>query len=184
VILLEADLRRPMLDAYLGLNRNAGFTDLLSGRRTVSDVVQVLNTDKFLPQHDARIGAAAAPDETSSKRDLLYISSGPLPPNPAELLATGRVNEVLTELTAVCDQVVIDAPPILLVSDALEVAKKVDGVILVARMRASRVDEARMARQTLERIGVKPLGVIVAGVERTKTYYHRYGGEYTKPSPS
>ena len=178
VILLEADLRRPMLDKYLGLEGGRGFTDLLAGTRSISEIVQIVGTDRFLPQHDARIGAAGAHGEPSSQRDLLYVAAGPLPPNPAELLAMDRTDEVLKQLTALCDYVVVDAPPILLVSDALEIAKKVDGVILVGRMRSTRVDEALRTRQSLERIGVKPLGVIVAGVARVKAYYRRYGGYY------
>jgi len=180
VILLEADLRRPMLDKYLGLDGSKGFTDLLAGSRPIAEVVQIVGTDRFLPQHDGRIGAAKANSEPSAKRDLLFVAAGPLPPNPAELLAMDRTSDALKQLTTVCDYVIIDAPPILLVSDALEIAKKVDGVILVARMRVTRVDEAQMTRQSLERIGVKPLGVIVAGVARAKAYYRRYGGYYAE----
>jgi Mrp family chromosome partitioning ATPase/capsular polysaccharide biosynthesis protein len=180
VILLEADLRRPMLNSYLGLDGHLGFSDLLSGTRTVSEVVQVLETTRFLPQKGP---GARVPDQTvapTAHRDLLYVSAGPLPPNPAELLATDRTADVFKQLTAVCDYVIIDAPPVLLVSDALEIAKKVDGVILVSRLRATRIDEARRTRQSLERIGVKPLGVIVSGVMRAKAYYRRYGGYYAK----
>lgn len=178
VILLEADLRRPILDKYLDLDSKRGFTDLLAGTRSVSDVVQVVGTDRFLPKHDVRIGAQGANGERFSRKDLLYVAAGPLPPNPAELLAMERTDDVLKELTAVCDYVIVDAPPILLVSDALEIAKKVDGVILVARLRGTRVDEARMTRQSLERIGVKPLGTVLAGVPQAKAYYRRYGGYY------
>ncbi len=180
VILLEADLRRPILDKYLGLDSTRGFTDLLAGTRPIAEVVQVVGIERFLPQHDIRMGAAAANGEPSSRKDLLYVAAGPLPPNPAELLAMDRTDDVLKELTAVCDYVIVDAPPILLVSDALEIAKKVDGVILVARMRTTRVDEARMTRQSLERVGVKPLGIVVAGVAKAKAYYRRYGGYFAK----
>ena len=178
VILLEADLRRPMLDTYLDLDSSRGFTDLLSGSRTIDEVVQVVGTDKLLPQQDTRVGAHSSNGRSLSKRDFLCIAAGPLPPNPAELLAMDRTTEVLRALTAICDHVVIDAPPVLLVSDAAELAKKVNGVILVARFRATRTDEARRTRQSLERIGVKPLGVVVTGARGAKAYYHRYGDYY------
>ena len=113
-----------------------------------------------------------------SIKDLLKVLSSPRA--VMLLVPAGKVvDDVLKELTGVCDYVVVDAPPILLVSDALEVAKKVDGVILVARMRATRLDEARLTRQSLERIGVKPLGVVLSGVAKAKTYYRRYGGYYS-----
>lgn len=179
VILLEADLRKPMLGRYLGFNGEPGFTNLLAGTRTVTDVVQVIATGKWVPKRNGQ--ASSNPDgSTSTERDLLCIGAGPLPPNPAELLATDKTADVLRQLTAVCDHVVIDAPPVLLVSDALEIAKKVDGVILVARLRSTRTDEARSTRKSLERVGVKPLGVVVTGVTRARTYYTRYGDYYAK----
>jgi receptor protein-tyrosine kinase len=175
VILLEADLRRPMLNEYLGLEGRPGFSDLLTGMRTVPEVVQVVELARFLSKK-----GTDSHDTGMAHKDLLYISAGQLPPNPAELLATDRASEVLRQLTAVCDHVVVDAPPVLLVSDALEMAKKVDGVILVCRIKATRFDEARGVRHSLERIGVKPLGVIVSGVVKAKSYYRRYGGYYAK----
>ena len=180
VILLEADLRRPMLDTYLGLDSPMGFSDLLAGTRTVADVVRVVETTSFMPQESHHLGDKRQSGESVSQKDLLYVAAGPLPPNPAELLATDRTADVFKQLAAVCDYVVIDAPPVLLVSDALEIAKKVDGVVLVARLRETRVDEAYRARQSLERVGVKPLGVIVSGVVRAKAYNRRYGGYYGK----
>jgi polysaccharide biosynthesis transport protein len=180
VILLEADLRRPMLDTYLGLDSHKGFSDLLSGTRPVADVVQVVETRRFLPQEGSHVGDRQRNDESLAKKDLLYVAAGPLPPNPAELLATDKTTDVFKQLAAVCDYVVIDAPPVLLVSDALEIAKKVDGVVLVCRLRETRVDEVERTRQSLERIGVKPLGVIVSGVVRAKAYRRRYGGYYAK----
>lgn len=180
VILLEADLRRPMLSKYLGLNGHSGFSDLLAGSRTVAEVAQVVEMARFLPRRTSASEGLEPHGTGMAQRDLLYVSAGPLPPNPAELLATDRTADVFKELMAVCDYVVIDAPPILLVSDALEIAKRADGVILVSRLRATRVDEARRTRQGLERVGVRPLGVIVSGVERAKTYYRRYGGYYSE----
>ena len=180
VILLEADLRRPMLDAYLGLQSRVGLTDLLSGKHSINQVAQAVETDRFLPKDKRTFQASGSTREPQSRRDLLYVAAGPLPPNPAELLATDKMADVLRELSAVADHVIIDAPPILLVSDALEIAKRADGVILVSRMQATRIDEARRTRQSLERIGVKPLGVVVSGVTKAKAYYRHYGEYYAK----
>lgn len=179
VILLEADLRRPMLGQYLGLDGRSGLSDLLTGTQTVPEVIQVVEIDRLLPPHQQR-GATTAKSGSLSQRDFLCIGAGPLPPNPAELLSLPRAEEVLRELASLCDYVVIDAPPVLLVSDAIELGKKVDGVILVGRLGSTRSDEARKMRQSLNRIGLKPLGVIVTGVTRAKAYYRRYGEYYVR----
>lgn len=177
VVLLDADLRKPMLGMYLGLDRKYGFSDLLAGTSSVADVVQVVETSQFVP------GQNESTDEThrrgsSSAKDLLCIAAGPLPPNPAELLASPVAVEVLKELSAICDYVIVDAAPIMLVSDALELAKRVDGVILVARQGLTRVEDARRTRLVLERIGVKPLGLVVSGVAPSKSQYRQYGDYY------
>lgn len=180
VVLLEADLRKPTLGVYLGLDNRRGFTNLLADTAAIADVVQVIEAARFLPGQGGSTPAGIKNGQASSARDLLCITAGPLPPNPAELLAMKRTTEVLKELTAICDYVVIDAAPVLLVSDALELAQEVDGVILVARLGLTRVDDARRSRRSLERIGVKPLGIIVSGVTSAKSYYRRYGDYYAK----
>jgi receptor protein-tyrosine kinase len=180
VILLEADLRRPMLGEYLGLNGRMGFTDLLAGSARLDEVIQVVDTDRLLPGQELPVHPPSSSSQSLLRKDLLFVGAGPLPPNPAELLALERTNEVLRGLSAMSDYLVIDAPPVLLVSDAAELAKKVDGLIMVSRLQWTTTEEARRTRQTLERIGLKPLGVVVNGVRRARTYYQRYGLYYTR----
>ena len=181
VVLLEADLRRPMLGTYLGLDGRRGFTNLLSDSGTVTDVVQVVEVAQYLPNHNGReTGYEDHHRKSSTVKDLLCIPAGPLPPNPAELLAMPRTADVLKRLRAICDCVVIDGAPLLLVSDALELASDVDGVILVARLGHTRIEDAHNARRSLERIGVKPLGLVLSGVGSPKSYYRQYGDYYAK----
>lgn len=180
VVVLDADLRRPMLGLYLELDRRRGLTDLLAGTSGVADVVQVVEVDRFMPGSNGSGDIEHDSGMPSSAQDLLCIAAGPLPPNPAELLAMPRTGEVLKELRTICDYVVIDAAPVMLVSDSLELAKEVDGVILVARQGLTRVEDARRTRQSLERVGVKPLGLVVSGVRNSKSYYRQYGHYYDK----
>jgi succinoglycan biosynthesis transport protein ExoP len=179
VIIVEGDLRRPMLQEYLSLKGRLGFSNLLAGTHRISDVVQVVDTEALLPRDIAASGPTTA-ETPRLGRDLICITAGPLPPNPAELLASDVSGDVLRELGALCDYLIIDGPPLLLVSDALELATKVDGVVLVTRLRSTTIDEARKTRDGLDKVGIKPLGVVVSGVARPSSYYRRYSGYYAE----
>lgn len=179
VILLEADLRRPMAQKYLQLHDGPGLSNLLTRTAEIAQVVRVVNLERFLPPD--QVSKVVPADESAvAYSRLLCVTSGPLPPNPAELLATAKTSEVLGRLAPLCDYLIVDAPPLLLVSDALELAKNADGVVLVTRLRATRIDEARRAREALHRVGVMPIGVVVLGAKRAKAYYRRYGGYYAR----
>lgn len=180
VIILEADLRRPILPSYLGLREKPGFTSLLAGTHTLPEVIQTIDIQKMLPERDLNKATTFEP-ALVSKSKLHCVTAGLLPPNPAELLSSAKTDEILKELSSVCDYLLIDAPPVLPVSDALELASKVDSVVLVARLFSTTTDEARRARQNLERIGVRALGVVIIGAPQTKAYYHRYGEYYPVP---
>jgi polysaccharide biosynthesis transport protein len=177
VIIVEADLRRPMLQSYLNLQGGLGFTNLLSGTHTVSQVIQSVDVEPLLGGGATKVPLGQVP---AAKQQLLCVTAAPLPPNPAELLAMNRTAEVLKELSSVCDYLLVDAPPLLLVSDALELAKKVDRVMLVARMFQTTIDEARKTRRSLDRIGVNALGVVVVGAPRAKSYYRGYEEYHAK----
>src|SRR5699024_6627001 len=109
VCLVEADLRRPRLMEYLGLEGAAGLTDVLIERADLDDVVQPYGTD-----------------------GLEVLGAGSTPPNPSELLASERMDRVLRQLAAQYDYVLIDTPPVLPVTDAVVLSTKVDGVLVLA----------------------------------------------------
>lgn len=175
VVLLEADLRRPKLQEYMGLERTAGFSDLLVGTHSLSEVVRTMDTSRWIPHREIRSGLGK---DSSAEPGVLFIPAGPQPPNPAELLAMERTSVILRQVSELCDFLVIDAPPVLLVSDALELAKKVDATILVARLFQTKAEDVRRARAHLEQVGVRPLGAVVLSPVRTKAYYKQYGGYY------
>ena len=177
VIILEADLRRPMVNEYLGLEDEVGLSTVLAGKTSALQSLQLLATDPYFPAK-ARKGADAS-DSALLRRNLYCLPSGPLPPNPAELLASARMGEVIAELQEAVDYVLIDTPPLLPVSDALSVARHVDGVILTARLYATTLDEVRQARDLLDRAGARVIGVVADGVRRRDGYYVRRGYGYT-----
>jgi polysaccharide biosynthesis transport protein len=170
VIVLEADLRRPMLHRYLGLDNGVGVSDVLAGTGTFAQSLQVVRVPDFVSH--ARDLRGASPDWTM-QGEFLCMTSGPLPPNPAELLSSSRMGDLLAAAADGADYVLIDTPPILLVSDALNLADKTDGVVVAARMRETRIEEAREVRTILERSDCRVLGLVVNGVSKKRGSYYR-----------
>ena len=147
VILVEADLRRPTFAARFGFDRRvAGLTSALVGRLPVRDVLQ-----------------APEADVASSLR---VLPSGPVPPNPSEMLQSRRMGEVLQELGDEADLVIIDGPPLLPVADARILLDRgdIDAAIVVARAFQTRRDEARRARLVIGQHRLAPLGLAVTGL--------------------
>ncbi|MHB9149897.1 MAG: tyrosine-protein kinase domain-containing protein [Thermoleophilia bacterium] len=176
VIILEADLRRPQLHNYLELSNEIGVSNVLAGTHTFVEAMQLVRVDDFVPAESRRSGTAGRPSSSLMQKNLYSLTSGPLPPNPSELLASSKMEELLATAAEAADYVIVDTPPLLLVSDGIAIASLVDGVILTSRMLHSRVDEAREVRQVLARVSARTIGVVATGVRRSKAYYSRYGG--------
>jgi non-specific protein-tyrosine kinase len=96
---------------------------------------------------------------------LRVLASGPLPPNPADLLGSQRMGEVIAALKAEADQVLLDAPPVVLVTDAAVLSTQVDGVLLVIGAGKTRREMARTAVQRLEQVNARIVGSVLAGVQ-------------------
>ncbi|GAA2885179.1 polysaccharide biosynthesis tyrosine autokinase [Streptosporangium fragile] len=138
VALVEADLRRPALASMLGLVGEAGLTSVLSGRAEPAEVAQA----------------------TAGPHRITVLTSGPLPPNPSELLGSRRMRDLLGRLAQSFDYVILDAPPLLPVTDAAVLASEVDGTILVARAKKTRRDELREALTALETARSRVVGTV------------------------
>jgi receptor protein-tyrosine kinase len=122
---------------------------------------------------------AGGPDER--RRELRVITSGALPPNPADLIESHAMSEVLDKLTAEYDLVAIDTPPLGVVSDAFPLLEKVDGVVVVARMGQTTREEATKLVDQLRRLNAPLLGVVANATKRRKRQ-DNYG--YYAPGPS
>lgn len=152
VILLDADLRRPSQHLRFGLDNGQGLSSAL-----VAD------------------GAAGLPLQATAVPGLRLLTSGPLPPNPAELLASRRMQALIAELTAQADLLIVDAPPLVAVSDAALLAPLVDGVLLVLAAGRSRRDHAAEAKETLAKVGATLFGAVLTEVEPDQNAYGAYG---------
>ncbi|MFI1076052.1 polysaccharide biosynthesis tyrosine autokinase [Streptomyces puniciscabiei] len=151
--LIDADLRRPSVADTFGLVAEAGLTSVLIGQAGVEDVLQ----------------------QACGK--LTVLTSGPLPPNPTELLSCGRMAELLRELADTYDVVVVDSAPLLPVADTVGLAPLADGVLLVVRASKTGRDQIRNAAESLSRIGVRVLGAVfsMSSAFKGKDYGYGYG---------
>lgn len=153
VILLDCDLRRPQVHRFLSLPNRVGMTDLFRDSLALDNVVQ-----KW---------------DISPTTTISVITSGSLPPNPAELLGSKKMDHMLTELANRADVIVIDSPPSM-VTDAQVLAAKVDGVLLVIQPGKTHIGAARATREQLDRAGARILGAVFNRIPRQRGYY--YGG--------
>lgn len=155
VILVDADLRRPTLHQIFGLKNNAGLTDMV--------------------RDDAAL--ANPPLQETTVANLQVLTSGQQPPNPAEILGSKRMSEILTALLERTDMVLFDAPPVLVVTDAAVLSSKVDGVLLVISAGKTKRENARKAQSQLEKINARVIGAVLNNVkaESGASYYYAEG---------
>jgi len=150
VLLVDANFRRPALyRAFANANRE-GLSNILIGQRQLQDLVS--STD--LPQLDV-------------------LTAGPIPPNPVELLSSRYMRELLTRARETYDQIIIDAPPVLLVSDPLVLANILDGTIIICRAKTNSRGALLRTRDQLDQVGARILGVVLNAVETAPGGYYR-----------
>jgi len=157
-ILVDADLRRPHLHKLFGLPNDSGLTTLVS---------EMARSDNGQ--------AADLPLQSTDVPNLRLLTSGPVPPNPAEILASQRLADILTLLRAKAEYVLIDTPPIIAVTDAAVLAPRVDGVFLVVNAGKTKRDLAAKARDILRQVNANILGVVLNNAKLDKSAYEYYG---------
>lgn len=150
VILLEGDLRRPRVHSVLGMSNQVGLSDVFRGQMDIRDVARY-----------------------SKVKDLAVITSGALPPNPAELLGSIRMTQILARLVESASVVIIDSPPFV-VTDSTVLASKVDGVLLVIQPGKTHAEAARTMLAQLNRAGAHVVGVVLNRVSRKDSSYYGY----------
>jgi tyrosine-protein kinase len=165
VVLIEADLRRPRLADTFGLPRlRPGLTSVLVGHSQLGRATAEI---KLPPTRGAK-------DQDWS---ITVLPSGPLPPNPSELVGSPRMRKLVDGLADLYDTVILDSPPLLPVADSLALAKLVDGVIVVVRAKHATRDDARAVRSLADRLGIHLVGVVMTDVPRRDHYYAEYTSE-------
>ena len=159
VLLIDADLRRPVIHKTLGIGPRIGLSNVLTGSTTLSQAV-------------VRSGVLPT---------LFVLPAGTPPPNPAELLASSNMKDVLDELSEQYDHIVVDTPPTLSVTDAVVMSTRADAVVLVIRSGQTTKQALRRARDILIQVNARVCGVLLNAVDLTSPdyyYYYEYQGKY------
>jgi polysaccharide biosynthesis transport protein len=156
VVIVDCDLRRPRLHSHFGLENSRGLTNYLSGDR---DTEGLIRTYPDLPK-------------------LKVVTSGPIPPNPAELLSSNEMRNLLQFLSGKFKHVIIDSPPAISFTDASILATLTDGVVLVAMANKSSIHLMRQFKQRISAIGARIYGVVLNGITAGSTEYYYYGSGY------
>ena len=158
VALIDADMRKPTVFRTFNIQNTKGLSNLITNREIrIADVVQYVE--------DA---------------DLDIITSGPIPPNPSELLNSTRMNEIIKELENIYDLILFDMPPVVSVTDAQIMATKTDGVVFVIRRGIAHTEDVIHAKELLDMVHANVLGVVFNGAEKkTDRSYSYYGYGYT-----
>src|SRR5579862_6825865 len=159
VLLIDADLRRPSIHKTLGMGPRSGLSNVLTGSTTLE---QAITRTAILP-------------------NLFVMPAGTPPPNPAELLASANMRDVLSQLREQYDHIVLDTPPSLSVTDAVVLSPRADAVVLVIRSSQTTKQALRRARDILAQVSAKVVGVLLNAVDLTSPdyyYYYEYQGKY------
>ena len=156
VVIIDCDLRRPRLHSYFDMENTQGLTNYLSGEPNTEHLIKRC---KGLPK-------------------LRVITSGPIPPNPAELLSSDEMKKLLQFLKGRYKHVIIDSPPAISFTDAAILSTLVDGVVLVAMAGKSSLHLMRRFKQRLGNIGARVYGVVLNGIKANSIEYDYYGTGY------
>lgn len=175
-LLVECDLRRPVLAARLGLPQGPGLTDYLTGQAEPHHVVRSVPTihQNLNGKPNGANGLAAYVED----RPLVCITAGTPAPRPADLLSSERFRSFLAEVSEVYDSVIIDSPPLLMVADTLGIVPSVSTILLCVRLRQTTREQLRAAQSALDRLPSRPLGVVVTGLSKSDSGYYGYDSGY------
>lgn len=153
VLLIDADMRKPVQHQIFGLF-NKGLSNCIAMNMSLDEAIQ-----------------------PSDHPNLDILASGPVPPNPSELLGSQKMDELLQQVKNIYDYVLVDMPPVLAVTDAAVLSSKVDGIVFVIRSGKISPDEAKLAKSRLEQAGANILGAVLNAVPQRHSGYG-YGYSY------
>lgn len=155
VLLVDTDMRKPTVHKTFRLPNHDGLTTLLTNRSVeLVNIVHRLDTD-----------------------NLFVLTSGAIPPNPAELLASKRMEQLITELEGLFDLVIFDLPPVIAVTDAQIMASKTDGTIFVINKGGADKEMVLKSKELLSKVNANIIGAIFNRVETQNDHYYAYYGE-------
>lgn len=184
VLLVDADLRKPMVNKVFGLDREPGLSDVILGNYEFDDVIRTVT--------DIMMGKMGMEDimTTPGIDNLSIITSGTVPPNPSELLNSPRIPALLAQLREKFDIVLIDTTPILPATDAAILGSKADGVVIVYQVGKIARGSLKRAKVQMDNVKAKVIGIVLNGLKpevsldyqdyRYESYY-AYGAEHAEP---
>ena len=155
VLLIDCDLRKPTIHKKLGVSNQEGLTSILSKEKTMEEVIKATTIHNFY-----------------------ILTSGPIPPNPAELLGSKKMKSFIDELHNYFDVILFDAPPVLAVTDAQILSTFCSGVIFVAGYGQAEKDAMVRGKEHIEKVGGKILGVVINKVPQNSRSYYYYNYDY------
>ena len=156
VLLIDADLRKPTVNLTFKVQSRVGLTNVLMNQSSITDAQQ----------------------RTRVSENLTIISSGPIPPNPSELLGSIAMKRLIESVTEFFDVILIDTPPLSLVTDAQVLSNYVGGVVIVAQANQTKKDGLLRTKKLLNQVQANILGVVLHGAEMSDSNsYYYYGVE-------
>ena len=158
VLVIDADMRRPRLHQVFGIENRAGLSSLLSSEITANELLSVVNRYR--------------------ESNIYLLSSGPIPPNPAELLGSEQMRSLVARACADFKYVIIDSPPIASFTDGVLISAIVDGVLLVVQGGKTSRQVVKRTRQMLHEIGAKVIGVVLNKIDLRSQDYYYYHQDY------
>lgn len=153
VLIIDCDLRKPNIHKKLGIFNFEGLTNVLIGETSFNDVVQ----------------------KSEEVPTLHMLTSGPIPPNPSELLGSKKMQTFLSILKDQYDMIILDSPPVGVVTDAAILSTKADGVLLVTSYGKTEIEVAKRSKELLENVNANIIGVILNKVDIKSRAYYKYG---------
>lgn len=156
VIIIDCDMRRAEQHRLFDLPNDRGLTNILVGGLQPEHVIQ----ETKIP-------------------NLRIITSGPLPPNPAELLDSGKAKELWVKVAGMADVLILDSPPVLMVADATILSSVTDGVILVIKSARTKIDALKQTKNRLEKANARIVGTVLNAVESSNSNYYYNSNYYT-----
>jgi succinoglycan biosynthesis transport protein ExoP len=172
VVLVDLDLRLPTIHDFFEIHQNDGLTTVALGHRSLDDALVRVplrseSESEFLPS----VGG-------SPRGALEVLTTGPLPPNPAEFAASTAIPDILQRLTERADIVLVDAAPLLQASESVALTAKVDGLVVVTKLSTMRRSTLTELSRTLEGLPVITLGIVATGTTPDESYGYGYGYGY------
>lgn len=153
VILIDCDLRRPTVHKNFKLSNEAGLSEVIVGKAKLEDAIQPYN------------------------ENLHVITSGKIPPNPAEMLSSNVMTNLIKALKEKYDMVILDSAPLQAVTDAQILSTKVDGTVFVVRAERTKIDSVKESKSLLDQVGANIVGTVLHATTATKGKYYYYYGE-------